>query len=539
MRSSISHIDQIPVAGSLKDAAYVRFLEFEMWRGVHALYIFSTPARTPSPSCTPTSRRSRSTSLTPMRKRKGKGKYKGKRKSSVGRVQVPRICSSGLSSLLASGTESRSSLRLTLGEAVKRLWSYAAAHGLKDGRNLRCNAAMRQLFGVPVLTMFEVSGALSSHMKGAGSGASNSSGSSSTAATTSRQSRLNQGGSTSSNPSSSRDAQLITLSPALTALVCGGSLDGRSSGGPRQLTLALSEALRLIGKYITRQGLRDGTDKRKIHCDAALAELVGKSMFTVFEAKALLSHHWTEVNATPGARGVSGDTDRRDVDSGSGAAAGGSQSQRRGANEDGDVDEEEGEEEEDEGGDSEDADSGSASDEDGNESEGDDGLEVELEPAETSASPNAADHWQCQRCTLVNESSRVSCDACMAPRTEAEPHESMVAGARASTALVADTSARDAAPQRSKGAGQGSTGAHRKRKAMPTPAEYLCPITQEVMHDPVSTADGHTYERTAIERWLSRGKRTSPLTGAVLTSAAVIPNHALRKLIEEHVAGSR
>ena len=118
-----------------------------------------------------TSRRSRSTSLTPMRKRKGKGKYKGKRKSSVGRVQVPRICSSGLSSLLASGTESRSSLRLTLGEAVKRLWSYAAAHGLKDGRNLRCNAAMRQLFGVPVLTMFEVSGALSSHMKGAGSGA--------------------------------------------------------------------------------------------------------------------------------------------------------------------------------------------------------------------------------------------------------------------------------------------------------------------------------------------------------------------------------
>ena len=28
-------------------------------------------------------------------------------------------------------------------------------------------------------------------------------------------------------------------------------------------------------------------------------------------------------------------------------------------------------------------------------------------------------------------------------------------------------------------------------------------------------------------------------SGAVLTSAAVIPNHALRKLIEEHVAGSR
>ena len=61
-----------------------------------------------------------------------------------------------------------------------------------------------------------------------------------------------------------------------------------------QLTLALSEALRLVGKYITRQKLRDSTDKRKI-CDAALAELVGKSSFTVFEAKALLGRHWTEV----------------------------------------------------------------------------------------------------------------------------------------------------------------------------------------------------------------------------------------------------
>ena len=53
------------------------------------------------------------------------------------------------------------------------------------------------------------------------------------------------------------------------------------------------------------------------------------------------------------------------------------------------------------------------------------------------------------------------------------------------------------------------------------------------MCDPVSTADGHTYERAAIERWLSKGKRTSPLTGAVLESTALIPNHALRKLIEE------
>ena len=56
------------------------------------------------------------------------------------------------------------------------------------------------------------------------------------------------------------------------------------------------------------------------------------------------------------------------------------------------------------------------------------------------------------------------------------------------------------------------------------------------MTDPVSTVDGHSYERAAIDRWLSQGKRTSPLTGATLPSLALIPNHALRKLIQEHRA---
>jgi hypothetical protein len=34
------------------------------------------------------------------------------------------------------------------------------------------------------------------------------------------------------------------------------------------------------------------------------------------------------------------------------------------------------------------------------------------------------------------------------------------------------------------------------------PAEFIDCITQEVMQDPVITADGHTYERSAILRWL-------------------------------------
>mmetsp|Transcript_7892 Transcript_7892/g.29209 ORF Transcript_7892/g.29209 Transcript_7892/m.29209 type:complete len:249 (+) Transcript_7892:409-1155(+) len=57
--------------------------------------------------------------------------------------------------------------------------------------------------------------------------------------------------------------------------------------------------------------------------------------------------------------------------------------------------------------------------------------------------------------------------------------------------------------------------------------EYLCPITCEVMQDPVVAADGHTYERAAIGEWLQHHD-LSPLTGATLEHDHLIPNHNLR-----------
>ena len=69
------------------------------------------------------------------------------------------------------------------------------------------------------------------------------------------------------------------------------------------------------------------------------------------------------------------------------------------------------------------------------------------------------------------------------------------------------------------------------------PDGFECPITSNLMVDPVITSDGHTYERYAIERWLSTND-TSPLTGARLISKNMVPNIALRKMIqtfrEEH-----
>lgn len=64
------------------------------------------------------------------------------------------------------------------------------------------------------------------------------------------------------------------------------------------------------------------------------------------------------------------------------------------------------------------------------------------------------------------------------------------------------------------------------------PPEHFCPITQEVMDDPVLAMDGHTYERKAIEAWL-KNHNTSPKTNMTMPSKAVVPNHSLKNMISD------
>ena len=65
------------------------------------------------------------------------------------------------------------------------------------------------------------------------------------------------------------------------------------------------------------------------------------------------------------------------------------------------------------------------------------------------------------------------------------------------------------------------------------PREFLCSISYEIMEDPVVCADGHTYDRSHIEKWLQNND-TSPLTGLILPDTSLKPNHALRSLIETY-----
>ncbi|EOD23089.1 hypothetical protein EMIHUDRAFT_195664 [Emiliania huxleyi CCMP1516] len=69
------------------------------------------------------------------------------------------------------------------------------------------------------------------------------------------------------------------------------------------------------------------------------------------------------------------------------------------------------------------------------------------------------------------------------------------------------------------------------------PDDFKCCITLEIMTDPVMAADGHSYERSEIERWLAI-KSTSPLTREALEHTHTFPNHALRGRIQDWQARS-
>ena len=64
------------------------------------------------------------------------------------------------------------------------------------------------------------------------------------------------------------------------------------------------------------------------------------------------------------------------------------------------------------------------------------------------------------------------------------------------------------------------------------PKIYVCPITHEIMENPVSDSLGHSYEKAAIERWLNENN-TSPVTGLWLPNKTLTLNHTLRSVIEE------
>ncbi|RAL39228.1 hypothetical protein DM860_002761 [Cuscuta australis] len=75
-------------------------------------------------------------------------------------------------------------------------------------------------------------------------------------------------------------------------------------------------------------------------------------------------------------------------------------------------------------------------------------------------------------------------------------------------------------------------GRRRKTTADVTvPADFRCPISLDLMREPVVVSTGQTYDRSSISLWIQSGHNTCPKTGQTLTGGQLIPNVALKRMI--------
>ncbi|KAG7032352.1 U-box domain-containing protein 45 [Cucurbita argyrosperma subsp. argyrosperma] len=73
---------------------------------------------------------------------------------------------------------------------------------------------------------------------------------------------------------------------------------------------------------------------------------------------------------------------------------------------------------------------------------------------------------------------------------------------------------------------------YRTSGKMPLPPEELrCPISLQLMYDPVIIDSGQTYERICIEKWFSDGHKTCPKTQQRLSHLSMTPNYSVKGLI--------
>lgn len=63
------------------------------------------------------------------------------------------------------------------------------------------------------------------------------------------------------------------------------------------------------------------------------------------------------------------------------------------------------------------------------------------------------------------------------------------------------------------------------------PKEFVCPLTHALFEQPVVAADGHTYEASFMQEWLTQ-RDTSPTCGTQLPHLQLVANYTLRSLME-------
>ena len=149
--------------------------------------------------------------------------------------------------------------------------------------------------------------------------------------------------------------------------------------------------------------------------------------------------------------------------------------------------------------------------------------------------------WSCQKCTVENHKSFATCYVCLARAATDDTVDSDEAVRR-----TLGGERKGEGPVARKGSGMGpiyqsaSTGTTEtewhctaiKGTDEDAPDGFFCPLSLDLMRDPVSTCDGHSYERSAIEEWL-KNHNTSPKTALPLPNSTLIANHSLKNAIQE------
>lgn len=64
------------------------------------------------------------------------------------------------------------------------------------------------------------------------------------------------------------------------------------------------------------------------------------------------------------------------------------------------------------------------------------------------------------------------------------------------------------------------------------PEDFRCPISLELMADPVTISTGQTYDRASIQKWFKAGNLLCPKTGGKLKTTDFVPNVALDTIIQ-------
>lgn len=68
-------------------------------------------------------------------------------------------------------------------------------------------------------------------------------------------------------------------------------------------------------------------------------------------------------------------------------------------------------------------------------------------------------------------------------------------------------------------------------RGVPIPADFCCPLSLNLMSDPVIVSSGQTYERVFIRKWLDLGYTVCPKTRNTLAHTNLIPNYTVKQLI--------